>query len=381
VITLKKKRILQFPLRNNRGGIAKYILENWRMINKNEFIFDFLTMDEEIDFHDELISEGCKIHYVCAPWLDREKFISEVDNVFASGYDTVHLHTSRWTGTEFEEIAMKHAIPNVIVHSHNTDIAVPPEQSDKFNRFTERHEMIKQEFSLNWKRYATNLCACSDLAARWLFGDELTETEVHIFKNAIDVDKYRSNNAERERYRHELDLENCFVIGHVGRFCQQKNHEFIIKMFKNISKVLPSSRLLLIGNGPDFEKINSLAQGHNIANHVRLLGLRGDIPELLQTMDVFVLPSLYEGLPISLVEAQASGLKCFVSDKVSSEAQLLPSTHYLPLQEHIWQEALVEAAGSKYKRDNTSAIIEAAGFSIKESVKVLEKLYRGELRG
>ena len=378
---MNKKRILHFPLRNNRGGITKYILENWRYINKDEFVFDFLTFEEQIDFKDELLAEGCKIHYIsCTPRQDKERFYSEVRNILENDYDAFHIHTSRWTGTEFEEIAMSCGIPNVIIHSHNTDIGISPEKTQQYNFFVERHERIKTEVSSNWKQYATNLCACSDIAARWLFGNELADTEVLTLKNAIDINRYVFNENARRKYKQELNLTDCFVIGHVGRFETQKNHRFIISMFSELSRNLPSARLLLIGNGPDFENINTFAQECGVINKIRLLSLRGDVPELMQAMDVFILPSLHEGLPISLIEAQAAGLKCFVSDKVSTEAQILHDTQYLPLDELAWCSALIDAENKAFSRNDKSIEIDAAGFSINESVKVLEKLYRGEFR-
>jgi glycosyltransferase involved in cell wall biosynthesis len=378
---VKKTKVLQIPLRNNRGGIAKYILENWRFINKEEFLFDFITFQSEIDIKDELISEGCKIHYIsCYPSKDRSQFHNEVNRILDDGYDAIHLHTSRWTGTELEEIAMARGIPNIIVHSHNTNIAIPDEQTERHKLFIQRHEVIKHEFSNDWKRYATNLCACSDMAGRWLFGDRLTDNEVYIMKNAVDVERFSYNKAVREKYRRAMNLENCFIIGHVGRFGPQKNHEFLIDVFREVARIIPVAHLLLVGGGPKFDEIKDMAHKYGLTDRTEFLGLRDDVLELMQAMDVFVLPSLFEGLPTVLVEAQATGLMCFASDEISREAKVLQETRFLPLDKDVWHEALAETYQRGYERKNTTSIVYAAGYSIKESVKNVEKLYRGELR-
>jgi len=378
---MKNNKVLHFPLRNNRGGIAKYILENWQYINREEFSFDFITFENQIDFRDKLLSEGCIVHNIsCYPSADKECFYKEVNRILDNGYDAIHLHTSRWTGIEFEEIAMERGVPNVIVHSHNTSIAIPQENTDKYDLFSKRHERIKTGFSLHWKQYATNLCACSDMAGRWLFGNELADNEVYVMKNAVDTKKLSYNRFVRERYRRELNLGDRFVIGHVGRFSPQKNHEFIFEVFHEIAHLVPSVCLLLIGGGPKYNEINEMLHLYGLENNTILLGLREDVPELMQAMDAFILPSLYEGLGIALVEAQAAGLLCFTSDAVPPEAKILPDTLFLPLNKSVWREALIDAARSGYERRDQAHMVDAAGYSIRESVKVLERLYKGELR-
>ena len=376
-----KIKVLHFPLRNNRGGISKYILDNWRYIDRDKFVFDFVTFQSNIDFEDELISEGCKIHYVsCLPGKDEARFNWEFNAILDEAYDAVHLHTSRWTGMQMEEIAADRGVPNIIVHSHSSSIGVPAENVTRLKSFTERHEKIRKEFASNWRRYATNLCSCSAEAGKWLFGEELTANEVIILNNSVNIDEYSYNVAIRDRYRKELNLDNCFVIGHVGRFGFPKNHDFIIRMFSGLLQEMPSARLVLVGGDADFERINLLAQEYGIANQTRFLWYRHDVSKLLQAMDVFVLPSIYEGLPIVLIEAQAVGLKCFVSDAVTDEVKISPDLQYIPLDEAVWCSEIIKAAKEAHTRVDKSIMVEDAGYSIKGSVKVLEKLYRGELR-
>jgi len=372
-------KVLQFPLRSNRGGIAKYILENWRFINKNEYTFDFIAFQKNIDFQDRLLAEGCRVHYLsCLPRDDKYLFYREINKVFDDGYDVIHLHTSRWTGLELEEIAMERKVNRVIVHSHNIDIAVPHEDKERYDYFSKQHINIKKEFSQNWKRYSTSLCACSDLAARWLFGDELARSEVHILKNAIDTDTFMYNQETRDKYRRELGLEDNFVIGHTGRFDPQKNHKFILRVFKDILKALPTASLLLIGMGSCYNEIRNLAKEYGILSRIRFMGFRDDVAELMQAMDVFILPSLYEGLGIVLIEAQAAGLRCLASSAIPPEAKILLDTRFLPLEEDMWISALLEIGKNGYERNDGAISVSSAGYSMKESIKTIEKLYHGE---
>ena len=379
---MEKVKVLQMPLRNNRGGIAKYILENWRFINRDKFVFDFITFEKQIDFKGELLAEGCKIHYVsCLPSQDKERFYTEIHAILDEGYDAIHLHTSRWTGTQLEEIAMEHGVSNVIVHSHSTDISVSPQQTERFNFFSERHENIKREFSSNWKSYATNLCACSDMAARWLFGDKLADSEVIVLKNAIDVTRFVYNEAVRERYRRELDLDDCFVIGHVGRFNPIKNHKFIIRIFSETAKIIPSARLLLVGGGRSFDEINTLAQEYGIGNKTRFLGLRRDVTEIMQAMDAFVLPSLFEGLGIVAVEAQTSGLPVFLSDRVPREVDITGECSFSPLNSGIWVKDLKKTYfDDKNNRVELGMKVKGSRFDIDTQVGQLCNYYKELLK-
>ena len=378
---MKKIKVLQMPLRNNRGGIAKYILDNWRFIDKSQFTFDFITFADKIDYEDELLAEGCKIHYISnLPGKDEKKFYEEVHTILNEGYDVMHLHTSRWTGLQLEEIAMARGVPNVIVHSHNTHIGEREDWADRYNAFTQRHEQLKTTFTNNWHDYATNLCACSHLAARWLYGDALADSTVHVLKNAIDTQNFKYNEKRREQYRQSMELNGKFVLGHVGRFDPQKNHDFLIRMFHEVTKQIPNAHLLLTGQGGLFDRMKVLADELGIANKIQFLGIRDDVEALMQAMDVFVLPSLYEGFPITLVEAQAMGLKCLVSDKITTEAKIVPNTQFLPLDAEVWCAELTKIQAQGYTRKDTSHLVKDAGYDIRESVKMVEKLYRGEFK-
>ena len=371
-------KVLQFPLRNNRGGIVKYILENWRYIDKTEFSFDFLTLENKIDFQGKLIADGCKIHYVSSqPREDGNRFFSEINAILDERYDAIHLHTSRWTGLELEKIAMKRDISKVIVHSHGACIGMPPEKSERYTFFYNRHMNIRSEFSSNWKRYATSLCACSNQAAIWLFGDELAKNHTSMLKNAIDTDIFKYNTTVRDKYRHDLGVEDSFVIGHIGRFDPEKNHRFIISIFKDVVKELPTAQLLLIGGGSGYQDAVSQANDYGVAHRIKFLGYRDDVSELMQAMDIFILPSINEGLGIVLIEAQAAGLMCITNTTIPLEAKVLPNMQFVPLDEKMWINAILDIAKNSYSRHDGSSAVKSAGYSIEDCIDAVEQLYRG----
>jgi glycosyltransferase involved in cell wall biosynthesis len=200
-----------------------------------------------------------------------------------------------------------------------------------------------------------------------------------IIRNGIDTTKYAFNVAVRQQLRESLSLNNCFVIGHVGRFVKAKNHDMLIHVFAKVVTEIENCRLLLIGEGELQEYIKQQAKILSIYHKVLFLNNRMDVPELLQAMDLFAFPSLFEGLPIAMVEAQAAGLRCLCSDKVSSEMSLSNQIEFLPLDRDLWIKKILYLFKSNkdnfeqrcYGHDN----VQNAGYDIKETSKLLLALY------
>jgi len=389
---MKKTNVLHFRIRNSgKGGATGAMIENWRHINKGEFSFDFICFEGWADYHDDLVSQGCKIHYVKPPQTnDKTEFIEDMGRIMEKGYDAVHIHTALWTGLEIEKIAMAKKIPRVIVHAHveanhhhhQVLAALSPEERANYDRFKQAHERNKPIFISDWKKYATDLCACSIDAARFLYGDELTDSGiVSILKNAIDTEKFAYDEKMRNNMRKNLGLENNFVIGHVGRIHPHKNHRFILDAFKElVDRGAENVKLMLIGKGAYLDEIKGLVETMGLKNKVLFLGSRDDVGHLLQAMDVFILPSIAESLGIALVEAQAAGLRCFAADNITRESRMLAETKYLPLDKVLWANEIALVAKEGYIREDVSRQIKEAGYSIRDSVKILEKLYKGELQ-
>ena len=173
--------------------------------------------------------------------------------------------------------------------------------------------------------------ACSKAAGNFLYRTGLKKKSYFLMPNAIDTKRYCFNRSVREKVRQELGLADAFIIGHIGRFVPQKNHLFLMQTFKKIAEKIPSARLLLIGDGPKRTEIMQLAEELHLEERILFLGQRNDIPDLIQAMDLFLLPSIYEGLPVSCLEVQAAGLPCIASDAVSSETAYEEDFSFLPL--------------------------------------------------
>lgn len=372
---MKKIRVLHFTVANSGGGITKFVLRLWKFIDKEKFQFDFVTMVSKLDFAEELEREGCKIYYLSTyAEDDKEKFTREVEEILDQGsYDVVHLHTSWWRGFVLEEIAKRKGVPKIIVHCHNTDVFIKENQSRE-----EARKLHFEQRALLTEDKATDFLACSAEAADWLYGDRIAKEKVKIIPYAIEVDDYRYSETLREKYRKELKLkEDEYVIGHVGRFAYQKNHEFLIDVFGKAVQMEPKCKLLLVGIGELEQYIREKIKELGLEEKVIFLGKREDVASLMQAMDVFAFPSRFEGFGIVLIEAQAAGLKCIVSEEIPSIAKITENIEFLPFEEERWVEKLLEYRAG-YERKDMSLIMENAGYGMMNLTKRMEKIYCGE---
>lgn len=368
---MSKIRVLQFPIANSYGGITHYALDNWKWIDKERFHIDFATMSKKLDFADEITSRGSKIHYLsCYAEENKEQFVSEVNAILDEGYDVVHLHTKQWKSFLMEEICLERNIPKIIVHSHSTRCdANDPMKRQKETRL---HSQVKAQFNAT---YATDFWACSKEAADWLFGGQIPKSRIQIMRNAIEVDEFLYQEQVRSQVRKELGLEESFVLGNVGRLVYQKNHEFLIEVFASACRQKSNLKLLLAGDGdlePDIkEKVKSLG----IEDKVLFLGKCAETSRLYQAMDLFVLPSRFEGLGIVLIEAQAAGLKCMCTAGIPEEAKITENLEYLPLEKDVWVSEILRMS-KPYVRKNMKAEITSAGYDISAQIKVIERNYQ-----
>ena len=354
-------RVLQVVTKMDRCGLETLLMNYYRNIDREIIQFDFLTHREEHGQYDDEIEQlGGNIYHV--PHLNplNPGYYKALDDFFRTQpYNIVHSHLD-CTSTFPLRAAKKANVPNRIAHIHNTN-------QDRDIKYP-----IKMISKKLMPYYATDFFACGKAAGEWAFaGRKFT-----VMKNAIDTTCYAFNSDIRVKIRNEFGLRDEFLVGHVGRFDPQKNHKFLLKIFAKLKKLNPTAKLMLVGNGNGRDEIVQMAERMGLKDAIIFTGVRADVNELMQAMDVFVLPSLYEGLPVTMVEAQAAGLPCVISDKVPTECAIvdgLVKSVALSDDLSIWVDALQKAKNIE-RKDHTQEISEK-GYDIKQAADWLKNYY------
>lgn len=355
---------------NKSSGIMSVIMNWYRHINRENVQFDFLYGIEKLNsYKDEIQAMGGRVYYFPMPRVITYFSFKAGIRVFFISHEkefkVVHLHEIL-LGNIILPLAKKYGIQHLIIHSHST----------KFSSIFLK-SIRNRLLCLRLNRKATLYFACSRQAGIFLFGRKhVRNDDIHIVHNAIDCCIYRYNPLKREEIREELGIKNNLVIGHVGRFSTEKNHIFLIKVFENIISTNKNAKLLLVGDGPLVDVIVEEVKKKGIEEAVIFYGKSNKVHDLLQAMDVFVLPSFFEGLPVVLVEAQAAGVPCVVSDTVSEEAKLVNDLWVgCSLKQSIqeWIGVIVEV--SLNSRKDTYLEIRKKGYDINDATKVLEDFY------
>ncbi|MEE0799893.1 MAG: glycosyltransferase family 1 protein [Gemmiger sp.] len=355
-------RILQIVTYMGRGGLETMLMNYYRHIDREKVQFDFLVhRDFEADYDQEIRQLGGRIFHISRliPWS--RSYRTELKTFFLEHpeYSIVHVHQDCLSSVALQ-CAEECNIPIRIAHSHSSGAV----KNFKYP--------IKRYYMTKIPKYATNLFACGQQAGKWMFGG----TPFQVVPNAIDVQAYRYSAECALKIRKELGLEDNIVIGHVGNFTPAKNHEFLLEIFQSILAAEPRARLLLVGGGAEREHIREKGRTLGIGNKVILTGVRSDVNELMQAMDVFVFPSHYEGLPVTMVEAQAAGLPCVISDHVPKECVVtsdLVTTMDLCSPARQWAEHILNRIETP--RTDHSREIAAAGYDIVSAARKLEKFY------
>lgn len=355
------------------GGVEAVVMNYYRHIDRDKIQFDFICDDDSTRIPTEEIEKlGGKVILI-PPYQKIFKYHKTLKKVLQEGqYKIVHSHINALS--VFSLWAAKSAkVPVRIAHSHSTS-----------NKKEWKKTLLKNMLRPFSKMFATDYFCCSELAGRWLFGNKTYDQgKVYLLNNAIDVDKFKYNEKVRKQKRKELNIkDNQLVIGHIGRFVQQKNHEFLIDIFNEIHKQNKNTILLLAGDGPLKEEIQNKVKELNLEKNVKFLGQRNDANELYQAFDAFVLPSLYEGLPVVGVEAQAAGLPCFFSSDMTKETKVLDTTKFIKLEEtsKYWANKILNKS-LNYDRQNKLEEITNKNFNINKEAQKLEEKYFNEYEG
>ena len=349
------------------GGVEAVVMNYYRHIDRTKIQFDFICDEDSTNIpYNEIEKLGGRV-IIVPPYQHIFAYLKKLKQIFKENkYKIVHSHINALS--VFPLYAAKCAgVPVRIAHSHSTS-----------NKKEWKKTLMKNMLRPFSKVFATDYMCCSELAGRWLFGNKTyDEGKVYLLNNAIDVEKFAYNEDVRKAKRKELEIaDDTFVIGHIGRFVAQKNHTFLIDIFNEVHKEKENSVLLLVGQGPLENEIKEKVNRLGLSDSVKFLGQRDDVSELYQAFDLFLLPSLYEGLPVVGVEAQAAGLLCVLSSDMTKETKILESLEFLPLKQSArdWANIIVERK-KKYKRCVTKKEISSKCFNIEIEKIKLENYY------
>lgn len=357
-------RILHMIGSLNIGGSQMMIMNLYRNIDREKIQFDFiLDHPKQLYFAEEVETLGGKIFFMPEfTGINLQRVKKAWNNFFKEHpeYKILHSHVRSYASL-YIPIAKKHGL-KTIIHSHSTSNG---------KGIT---SIVKRVMQYPLRYQADYLIACSNEAGQWLYGKKACLKDNYFFlPNAIDTTKYRYSEDIANKYRDEFGLVDKFVIGHVGRLHEVKNHMFLLAFFAEVSKRRSDAMLLLVGDGDLRSSIEAKIKELQIENRVILAGSRGDVAAIMSAMDVFVLPSLYEGLPVTVVEAQAAGLHCLISNCITEDVDISELVERLPINDTgAWIERILSM---DVNRIDVMPKIKQAGFDVSETATKLTEFY------
>ncbi len=354
-------RVLHCVVGMNYGGYEAFIMNVYRNIDRTKIQFDFLASFPG-SYDDEIRQLGGRIYYI--PFITQKGPIAYQKNLNKffkehKEYTIVHSHMDKISGS-IMVAANKANIPTRIAHSHN--IA---------NEGGILYHIVKDFYGLFVEPNCNFRFACSPEAAQWMFKDK--RSACTVVYNGIDIKKYFPDTDVRNNIRKELGVQNNFVVGHVGRFSQQKNHDFLIDIFREIKNLRSDAKLLLVGTGDLEYTIKEKVANLGLTDDVIFYGTTNKVYEVMQAIDSFVLPSLFEGLGIVLIEAQSAGLYCTASSEVPQLAKITDNMQFLPLSESAqsWAKAILD----KQRTETDKNQLLESDFNIEKTAQFLQNFY------
>lgn len=366
------KRILQVNI-NNEGGAFSLVYQVQKKIPKEKYIFDYFTMGEfnHNSIYDDLLKHGSCIY---EGRLRDNRLIGHLflpvrfyRVVSDNKYSIIHIHSdSAWKALMYALPAHKAGVKRVIIHSHSTGINGKMQLLKRF-----LHEITKHSL----KRYGSSFVACSSEAARWMYGKNIDD--VKIIKNGVDLTRFRSDKSVRNSIRNSLRYNpEDIVIGTIGDFSETKNPELLVDIYETILKINKNSKLLFVGDGNNKNSVIELVHKKKLQSSVKFTGKIVNVQEVLNAMDAFVLPSIFEGLPVSAVEAQATGVPTFLSPNITREAGIEGLSWFNQDYWNVdqWADLIMN---NIFKTDhlNATEMVKRAGFDIVDTADSFEKLY------
>ena len=346
----------------DRGGAETLVMNLYRHMDRSKIQFDFLVHgDQKGAYEDEILALGGRIYHLPLLTLRTLWRYNQALKTFFENhkeYKIVHAHNSELGNFALRQ-AQRAGVPHRICHAHNAPVGISVKN------------LIRDVFKAHADLYTTERLACSETAGKWQFGKK-TFSVIH---NGIDCMNFRYNEENRKKMRQALKLDEKFVLGHVGRFVPQKNHTFLLRIFRAVLGRGKNAVLLLVGDGPLRQKLQAQCKQLGLYSKVLFLGVRDDVPAILSACDVFVFPSLFEGLGIGLIEAQASGLPCFARNNIPPQAAVTDLCSFLSSGDpEEWAERICSISYTERKKYYQKVF--EAGYDISTSVDKLTDLYR-----
>ncbi|EGT4138803.1 glycosyltransferase family 1 protein [Clostridium perfringens] len=364
---MEKIRILQVVPNMHAAGLETLIMNIYRNIDRTKIQFDFLVHYKERHFYDEEIEKlGGKI-YRLSFRNDGNivKYLKDLDNFFENNkYDIVHGHMAS-TACFYLGMAKKHNVPIRILHSHNTS-------TEKNLKGFIKYQLLKLSTI-----FANNYFACGKLAGEFLYRNK----SFKVIHNAIDLNVFKPDGVARNDLREKYNIGNKFVLAHIGRFNSQKNHMFMLNVFNKFHKIVPESLLVLVGDGETKNDVYNRVNELGLNESVLFLGVRRDINSIYNMSDIFLLPSLFEGLPVVGVECQAAGKQAFFSDTITNEIKITKLIEFLPIDKEnsadIWCNKLIERMKNtiEISEEEIKSNLGNSGYDIRKEAINLQNLY------
>lgn len=357
-------RYLVFGISSQLGGVESFLLNYVNEMKDSDNVFEFIIFDSVPLFFKMSKLKDCKVHIVPTRTKHPIAYVMALKKILENNkYDALWYNVCSLSDITLLQLAKKYKIPCRIVHGHTN--------SNMGGRLVGLlHDIHKRKVG----KYATDYFACTVSAGEYMFSitDEKSK-RVRVINNAINVEEYKYNYETRQRMRSELGIKNEFLLGHVGRFHFEKNHFFIIDVMEKLLEKNPESKLLLVGTGPLKNQVIDKIKDKGFLNKTIILENRKDIGELLQAIDSFIFPSLFEGLPLALIEAQAADLPCIISNVIPHVAVLTEKVYPLSLKEDVqeWAEVILNKSKGDCRKDR-SELIRNEGFDLKGNALALK---------
>ncbi len=353
-----------------KAGVEAVVFTYLRNMDLDGIEVDvFYDADSSVAPPEDLLKMGIRFIEI-PPYQKVVAYMSEIKRLCKENkYDIVHTHMN--VLSVFSLFAARCAgIKNRICHNHSTT-----------SKFEKKKDLMKKVLRPTAKIFATHYAACSELSARWMYGKRRVERGiVTVFNNAIDLERYRYDGTARADVRDELGASDSFLIGHVGRFMDQKNHTFLIDIFAETVKIRPDAKLVLIGEGENLEAVKEKVSKLGLSDRVIFKGILADVERYYSAMDVFLLPSLYEGLPVVALEAQATGLPCVISDAVTTESAVIPEVVFLPVNRDTERWAKTVSEARVENREECNRVFRDGKFNIANSASQMREYYNNIMK-